>query len=434
MSISRRLIVSAAVSLPAILVATSGYAAGFALREQSATAQGLSFAGVASGSGGLSSMYWNPATITMNPGFQSQFNASIIAPTGHITPLVGTSPALLPLGESGDFGITAAVPATYSSFQLNDQLWFGISTNSPFGLTTKSGPVWAGETYARTTKVLSFDVNPVLGWKVNEWLSIAAGPTLQYLDLNLKRALAPGSNPPSLKIDADDADVGFTAGVNITPWVGTDIGVGYRSTVHHELEGDLKTTLAPGATPVVLKINSPELLTVGVSQQLMAGLTLHAGYEWTNWSRLKTPGLEGPAGLVSTFPLNWKDGNTYSLGLEYQFLPQWVGRVGVAYDDSPVTTETRHPRLPDNDRIWASVGLGYKLSDKLTFDVGYSHLFIARTPIRIEPGHQDYTPGLPFVAEAKAHIDVVSFSVKYRWDDTKVAVPAVAAAPIVRKY
>ena len=59
----------------------------FALREQSATGLGMSFAGVAAGSAGISSMYWNPATMTMAPGFQSEFHATAIIPESKITPV-----------------------------------------------------------------------------------------------------------------------------------------------------------------------------------------------------------------------------------------------------------------------------------------------------------------------------------------------------------
>ena len=59
----------ATACLTLLLVTTVMAQAGaFYLRDQSATAGGESFAGVAAGSGGLSSMFWNPATITMTPG------------------------------------------------------------------------------------------------------------------------------------------------------------------------------------------------------------------------------------------------------------------------------------------------------------------------------------------------------------------------------
>src|SRR4051812_50126254 len=116
MRILDRSLALAAVSLGALAAATTGATAGaFALREQSATAQGQSFAGAASGSGGLSSIFWNPATITMSPGWQSQVSASLIVLDADITPRDGTSP-LLGRTPSGDIGQAAAIPSTYSSY------------------------------------------------------------------------------------------------------------------------------------------------------------------------------------------------------------------------------------------------------------------------------------------------------------------------------
>lgn len=50
-----------------LVTAAAANAGGFALREQSAYGQGSSFAGIAAG-GALSSMFWNPATITQFNG------------------------------------------------------------------------------------------------------------------------------------------------------------------------------------------------------------------------------------------------------------------------------------------------------------------------------------------------------------------------------
>ena len=105
-------------------------------------------------------------------------------------------------------------------------------------------------------------------------------------------------------------------------------------------------------------------------------------------------------------------------------------RAGVAYEESPIDTEIRSTRLPDNDRIWASIGATYQWNDKLSFDVAYTHIFASGDDIRIVPGQQDFD-GLPFVADVDSSVDIISAAVRYRWDDPKVAIPA---APIVRKY
>ena len=122
--------------------ATAASAAGFAIREQSAEGLGASFAGVAAGTGGLSSMFWNAATMTLHEdeGFQSESNYSLIVPYSRAKNGVGG------FGGSGDSGNIAELvfaPASYYVYQANDRLFVGLGLNSPFGLSTESD-VWAG--------------------------------------------------------------------------------------------------------------------------------------------------------------------------------------------------------------------------------------------------------------------------------------------------
>lgn len=456
MKLFHRSLAVAAVSLSALAAAAPGASAGgFAVREQSATAQGMSFAGAASGSGGLSSMFWNPAAITMRPGWNSEYHASLIIPEAEITPIPGFSPvspglatspflAFPPLSGnfvgSGDIAQDAVVPASYSSYQFNDRLWLGLSSTSPFGLVTKPETLWSGQLYARSSKVFTLNVNPIVGYKVTDWLSIAGGPVVQYIDVRLKRAL--GFLPTSGQgiLEGDDIGVGFTGGVMLTPWAGTQIGVGFRSMIHHELEGTQSTSAPLTEVPIRAKVNLPETVTVGLTQWIGPSFNVSLGFEWANWSRLGTQAVVGPAGApINTLPLNYKDGYFYSLGAEYWFSPRLAVRGGIAYEDSPITDAVRTPRLPDNDRVWLSVGASYKWSEKLSFDASYSHIFVKDTPIRIVPGHAEFVsapvPGvgvvpLNFVADVDANVNIFSVAVKYRWDDVAVAVPA----PIVRKY
>jgi len=428
----------AAVSFAALIAAQGGaQAGGFAVREQSATAQGYSFAGAASGSGYLSSMFWNPAVITMMPGWNSEWHLSLIVPRIDINPVAPTP--TLGFGSSGDIGQDAVIPTGYSSYQINEMLWVGLSSTAPYGLVTDPRENWAGQAYSRASKIFSVNVNPVVGVKVNDWFSVAVGPSLQYFDISLKRAI-PG-NPldpisivfpgaPSAALDGDDIGFGFTAGVTLTPFAGTTIGIGYRSQVEHDLEGTLSTPVS--RLPITAKLKTPDQVTVGLSQAITPDFTVHAGFEWTNWSVLGEPDVVGPGGIVPlTIPLNYDDGFFYSLGFDYRLNNQWTLRAGVAYEESPIDTDIRSTRLPDNDRIWASIGASYQWNDKLSFDIAYTHIFSKDTEIRIVPGHQDYIDPLAFIADVDSSTDIVSVALRYRWDDPKVAVPA---EPIVRKY
>ena len=78
-------------ALGLLVIATAqASAGGFGIREQSAYGQGTSFAGIAAG-GALSSMFWNPATMTQVPGIQSESDvAGILAYAAH-TPELGSA-------------------------------------------------------------------------------------------------------------------------------------------------------------------------------------------------------------------------------------------------------------------------------------------------------------------------------------------------------
>ena len=413
-------------------------AGAFALREQGAWAQGLGFAGVAAGAGGLSAMYWNPATITMNPGWQNQWNVSGIIPYARLNPVAPTP--TIGLGASGNLAESALVPATYTSYQFNDYLWLGLSVNAPFGLSTTNPFTWAGQTYGRTSQVKAIGVTPTIGIRINDYISLGFGLQIMKFETRLTSALATIPNSPGLELTGHDTSVGATAGVTFTPFAGTDIGVGYRSQVRQDLKGELGLEagipgLPKGSYRIRSSLTLPDQVTVGIRQRITPDLSLMAGFEWTNWSKfgtfpvcLQSTGV-CPAALALAF--RYRDGYFVSGGAEYRFNPALTLRAGVAYEKSPITNAIRSVRLPDSDRVWVSAGGSYKLSEKLSIDVAYSHIFGRSPDVRITSLANPAFNGLPFVATGRAHVDIVSVGVNYRWDDPKVVATNL---PLVRKY
>lgn len=297
---------------------------------------------------------------------------------------------------------------------------------------TKPNQVWAGQVYARSSRIFSLDLNPIVAIKLTDWLSVAAGPDFQYFRLTLRAATGIAPTAPSSFQKADDWGVGFNAGATITPFAGTQIGVGYRSSINHELEGS-----AFGIGRIKTTLNTPDKLSVGLTQAITPVFRLNLGFEWDNWSRLGTPAIVSSVrGVpVAPFPLNYEDGYMYSIGGEYDFSDRWTVRAGFAYEESPINTRNRSPRLPDSDRYWASVGASYRLNEKITFDIAYSHLFFRDARIALVPGNPLFAlAGLPFVADSDTSVNIVSVGLKYRWDNPKVAEPAPVVRPIVRKY
>ncbi len=137
---------------------------------------------------------------------------------------------------------------------------------------------------------------------------------------------------------------------------------------------------------------------------------------------------------MTALPLNYKNGFYYSVGAEYDFTRNGPGRLGFAYEQSPIDISNRSTRLPDGDRYFASVGASYRYSEKIQFDVSYQHLFSVggRNRIAIVPGEPLYTAPLAFLGTTDASADIVSVGLKYRWDNPPA--PAPIPVPLVRKY
>ena len=65
-----------------------------------------------------------------------------------------------------------------------------------------------------------------------------------------------------------------------------------------------------------------------------------------------------------------------ALGANYQLTDNLLLRGGVAYDQTPVQDEFRTARLPDEDRFWVALGGTYALTEMISIDVGFTHIFI----------------------------------------------------------
>jgi long-chain fatty acid transport protein len=427
------------------LGANTAQAGGFFVHEQSTYFQGTSFAGAAAGGPALSAMFWNPATITQQGlGLSTEVDATAVFPRSDVTPVVATSVTganLVPLGSSGDIGKDAFVPASYYVYGLNNLITIGFGLNAPFGLRTQPNPLWAGMFYSRESEVFSLNATPTVAFKLTDWLSVGVGAQIQYLKVKLHSAF-PGSGinpllPDPLRIDGDSFDYGFTAGVTITPTAWTTIGLGYRSRIDHSLEGDIFrpffiTTAPPPLPPVLVGVPPafvnfeadvplPDIATVSIRQKITESFTLLGTVEWQNWSRLgtipvaitSTPVI--PLGIPNALAFEWRDGWLFSGGFEYQWSPKLALRGGVGFERSPIDERTRGTRLPDNDRLWVSAGATYNWTERLSVELGYSHIFVDEAPINLVPGNPTFNPALgTFIGIGEGQVDIISVALRYR--------------------
>jgi long-chain fatty acid transport protein len=399
--------------LAASILATTSAAAlagGFSVREQSAEGQGTSFAGVAAGTEGLSAMFWNPATLANNndKGLISEMNSALIMPDISADNGVGSFGGS---ANSGNIGKLALVPSSYWSYGINEDLTLGVSLNAPFGSTTDA-KTWAGSPHGNKSQVVTYNLNPSAAYRIGDMLTLGAGIQAEYMKVNINSRLPTGTE--IFKTKGDSIGIGFTAGVLFEPAEGTDIGIGFRSSVKHKLKGNGFRGAFNG--DISANYSSPELITFGISQDITSDFRLKAGVEWSNWSRFQELRINNAAtgATIALTPSKWKDSWFFSAGGEYDVNDALTIRAGLGYEKSPVPDATRTPRLPDNDRIWLSAGASYQITESMRASLALTHIRVDDAPVSLAAAGAPEVPA-SLNAEFKGYTNIVAFSLTRDW-------------------
>ncbi len=414
----------------ALTFSANSYAAGYAVAEQSVTGLGRAFAGGAAIAEDASTVFYNPAGLTqltnsqINQAINAIFPRADFDDEGSAVPNFGgaggfSGQALTGGGDTTDsIGI---VPNLYLAHRLSDRAVVGLGVNAPFGLVTEYDSDWVGRYHAIKSDLLTVNINPSIGFKVNDKWSIGAGFNAQYIDLELTqaadlgaRAGFPQAADGKVKLTADDWSYGYNLGATFQATEYTRWGLSYRSKISHHLTGDGKLTSAAGALVTKEKISGdvsvPESLSLAMHHQASDKLAIIADATWVRWSRFEELKIESAGILNSTKPEEWENSMRYGLGAIYQHSPKWTFRVGYAYEETPVPNpEHRTARIPDNTRNWIAVGASYQMSKHLILDAGYSHVFVKNPDIN-ETDHNGYT------LKGKYDADTDILGIQMRWE------------------
>lgn len=380
-----------------IAMASSTYAAGFMLTEQSASSLGRAYAGAGVDGTDISGVFYNPATMTLHPGTQIQ--AGFVA--------IG-----LDLDYKGNDGTTEngrantqPIPFGYISHQATDNVWVGLAMTVPFGMGTEYDDNWSLASRGISAQVLTFDFNPNVAWKLFEKVSLGAGMSVQYAAADLKmRDNLPGL-PQTVdgEIDADSWAWGFNVGMMWTPADNLRFGLSYRSKVNHHAKGDFTVsnlrqgnmaitgdnltgaltnpTLGAlwGKHDAAVSLSTPAWLMATAAWDVNDLLSLYATFRWTDWSSFKDLDINysvvGQRTKTKNVHNAWKDTYLVSLGADMRFYDWWTMRAGIGYETSAVDeARYRTAIIPDADRLWLALGSSFKVAKDFQLDVSAAWL------------------------------------------------------------
>ena len=443
--------------------APAAFAAGFALKEQSATAQGNAFAGATAGADDISYMFFNPAGLTRHGGMQAAASLSLIVPKATFDLESASTVLGTPISGDdggGDVGKDAVVPSLYLTWATRYDLHLGLGVNAPFGLKTHYEDNWAGRYHALDSRATTVNINPAAAYEVTDGLSMGVGAQIQYIDVKLSNAvdfgtiaaLGAASSPtlaaalagagitPSpgnaqqdgrVVLRGHDVGFGFNFGMLYELSKSTRFGIAYRSRIEHTLDDDdvdfdlgnvggvlnaATGQFADGG--VKADFEAPESFSFGVHHDINDQWSVMAEAAWTRWSAFDALIIEfdNPADDPSFTDESWKDSWFLSLGATYRPTEALTLRGGIAFDEGTVKdAERRTPRIPEADRYWVSIGAGYRLKDWLSLNAAYTHLFLPEVSTNLRASDQGNLARGDLSGSYDSNVDIVSVSAVVRF-------------------
>ena len=360
------------------------WATGFRLPDQDAfaTGRGEAFAATADNPAAI---YYNPAGITQLEGHQVRMGVyGLNIQTSYRSPATGR--------EFDNAKDLHAIPQFYYTYGPDRGAFsFGLGLYAPFGLSSE----WPQDTGFRTVatrgQVTYYTINPVVAWRVSPTLSLAAGVTVNYAELDLRQGLVWPAQPLDLfQFKGEGWDVGYNLGLLWRAHEKLSLGITFRSTTEVGLEGHSKAfnraDFPPGVGlvpafpeqhwPASANWPFPLKAIFGISWRPTRAWNLEFNADYTGWNRLGTVTLHQGGGLPGLIPadvplrLEWESSWYYEFGVTRYLGEHWHVSAGYIWNENSVPDATYSPLVGDLDRHFFSVGAGYR-GGHWTLDLAY---------------------------------------------------------------
>lgn len=359
------------VSLAGVaLVPASVHALGIRVPDQDpvAIARGNAFAATANNP---SAIYYNPAGITQLPGQQVQLGANFLGIRDSYESTSGQK-----FDTKDQLHVLPEAYYTFTSEKL--PLSAGLGVYAPFGLGLEWPDNVGFRQLALEGKMEYITINPVVAWKINDQISLGAGPMLNYAKATLSQGiLPPGVGTPnnSIEFSGDDFNVGFNVGLHWQLSEKHAFGVVYRGANEMNFEGktsaNYPSDFSQGSSA---KFQFPQIITVGYSFRPTPRWNLEFNLDWTDWDSLNTVQFKQDVTGTVAEPFNWQSSFMYMFGASYQFDNGWTASGGYIYSENSVPNQWFNPSIPDSDRHIFSVGAS-KQFDRLTVAAAFQYAY-----------------------------------------------------------
>jgi long-chain fatty acid transport protein len=338
-------LVFALITLAAPPARASGTRVGF--KDAFAMGRGNAFVATADNP---SAIYYNPAGLTQLSGQRLRATLYDISVSSDYHN--ATSSASMNDGYQ-------IVPQIFYSNKPNDGPWaFGVGIYAPFGLSTDwpdSSPL---RTFALKNQQTYLTFNLSAAYQVSPELSLGGGLTYNKVTTELQRRLGVFSATDLFRFKGDGHAVGFTLGALWKPSTQHSFGLSYQANTTVKMHGTTDTIPLVAGEPSEASFAFPEVIILGYSYRPTPEWNFEVNLDYTNWNRLNTVTITKASGAVPLV-FNWESGFFYELGATRYLNENWNVSAGYLFTQNSVPDATYTPAVPDSNRNFYSLGLGY---------------------------------------------------------------------------
>ncbi|HXJ78528.1 MAG TPA: outer membrane protein transport protein [Candidatus Methylomirabilis sp.] len=388
-----------------VVLAGHASAGGLWFYEQSTPDQGTAVAGRAAMARDASTAYGNPAGMSRLDDTQFLIGAGALILQSNFETEPGTTVS------GGGANLTSALPdlSAFYVYSLSRDWKLGVAFTPLMGLAADYGDSWAGRYLVEKESLVTLSLNPVVSYRVTDWLSVGGGMSVVGAFFSSQSAINnpdPTLGDGELKLKSTAIGFGGNVGVLVEPIRGTRFGVTYRSPVNLHFNDivDEVRNVGPGlnlildilgrrfdvprGSKVDFAVVNPQEMMFSVYHDLTRDLSIMGNFGWQNWKSFGNASvtIHGLSTIDASTDLHFSNTYHWAIGAMYRVAPAWLLTGGFAYDTSPVAENNRTVLLPLDRQIRYSAGVQYDLSKSTTLGVAYTLISTGDAPVNQDGG------------------------------------------------
>ncbi|NBW30340.1 MAG: long-chain fatty acid transporter [Flavobacteriales bacterium] len=359
-------------------------AQGFQVNFQGQKQQGMGFAGTAIFQD-ASSIFYNAGSIAFSN--ENSVNVSI-------TPIFANV-LYVDSATGGAYRTENPVGTPFCAYGLFqhkklEKFKFGLGIYTPFGSTVKWEDNWIGRFAITRLKLQAIYIQPTISYRLSKKIGIGGGFIYSKGSVNLQKDIPIQDslgNYSHVELNGKAAGFGFNLGVNFQVNDKFSMGLSYRS----KIKMSVKKGEADFSVPSSLSSNFPngnfsgtlplpDVATIGFAYKVSKKWTLAIDINHVGWKSYDTLAFDyalNTSSLLDTkSPREYKNIFAFRGGAEFGALKNLDLRFGGGFGFTPVQDGYLTPETPDANRIYGTLGISYRFTNRFSMDASlyYTHL------------------------------------------------------------